>query len=126
MLEYLWKPARLFAVAMVMGIGLPDRFVRAQSVSISPLVTIEQLKGSQIKRPLLSEIVATNLFALALLPLILLTIAKMGLRLFLLMPKVPYHIYNFHRENLPYLLVYRELLELALLSPQVYQMVSIV
>jgi P pilus assembly chaperone PapD len=49
MLDSLWKSARIFAVAMVIGIGLPDRFVRAQSVSISPLVTIEQLKGSQNK-----------------------------------------------------------------------------
>lgn len=70
MFDSLWKQARMFGVAAVMGLGLPYQLVMAQSVSISPLVTIQQLQGSQNKttitvsngsdKPLRAGIVTTD------------------------------------------------------------------
>jgi hypothetical protein len=69
MFDSLWKQARIVAFAAIIGLGLPD-YAIAQSVSISPLVTIEQLKGSQNKttvtvsnssdKPLRARIITTD------------------------------------------------------------------
>ena len=49
MFDSLWKQARIVSLAAVIGFGVQVRNATAQSVSISPLVTIEQLQGSQNK-----------------------------------------------------------------------------
>ena len=70
MFDSLWKQVRIVSLAAVIGLGLPVRDAIAQSVSISPLVTIEQLQGSQNKttvtvsnnsdKPLRARIVTTD------------------------------------------------------------------
>ncbi len=70
MFDFGWKQARIISLAAVVGIGLPYYSAIAQSVSISPLVTIEQLQGSQNKttvtvsnssdKPLRARIVTTD------------------------------------------------------------------
>ena len=70
MFDSLWKRSRIVACAAAIGLGLPVHKAIAQSVSISPLVTIEQLQGSQNKttitvsnssdRPLRARIVTAD------------------------------------------------------------------
>jgi hypothetical protein len=49
MFDSLWKQSRVAIFAAIIGVGLPIHDAIAQSVGISPLVTIEQLQGSQTK-----------------------------------------------------------------------------
>jgi hypothetical protein len=70
MFDSLWKQSRVAIFAAIIGLGLPVYDAIAQSVSISPLVTIEQLQGSQTKttvtvsnssdKPLRARIVTTD------------------------------------------------------------------
>ena len=70
MFDSLWKQARIASFAAIIGLGLPVHDAIAQSVSLSPLVTIEQLQGSQNKttvtvsnssdKPLRARIITTD------------------------------------------------------------------
>jgi hypothetical protein len=70
MFDSLWKRSRIVAFTAAIGLGLPVDEAIAQSVSISPLVTIQQLQGSQNKttvtvsnssnKPLRARIVTTD------------------------------------------------------------------
>jgi hypothetical protein len=70
MLYSLWLPAKVVGLAAIFGMALPVYNAIAQSVSVSPLVTIEQLQGSQNKttvtvsnssdKPLRARIVTTD------------------------------------------------------------------
>ncbi len=70
MLGSLWMQVKVIGLATAIGMSLPIDRAIAQSVSISPLVTIEQLQGSQNKttvtvsnnsdKPLRARIVTTD------------------------------------------------------------------